>query len=79
MIAMVLNTATRSRGIDILQSRGELRLRRIEWPRIVSLHFVCFTSASNVLQQNKVTPQIYPIGNPVCSRPTVTPTMSRIT
>ena len=79
MMALALNTVKRSRGIDILQSRRELRLRRIEWPRIVSLHFVCFTSASKVLQQNKVTPQINPKGNPVCSRPTVTPTMSRIT
>ena len=61
------------------ESTRDLRLRQIGTGRIVLLHFMCVTSASIVLQQNKLTPQINPIGNPVCSRPTVTPTMSRIT
>ena len=61
------------------QSSRDLRLRQIRTGRIVSLHFMCVTSASILLQQNKLTPQINPIGNPVCSRLTVTPTMSRIT
>lgn len=47
------------------QSPEDLRLRQIGCLRIVWLHFMCVTSASFVLQQNKLTLQINPTGNPV--------------
>jgi hypothetical protein len=50
---------------NFLQSPADLRLRQIKCLRIVSLHFMCVTSASFVLQQNKLTLQINPTGNPV--------------